>query len=133
MEFADRVEINAPQRAVWDFLTDPDKVASCAPGVKSVEVLEPDKKFKVVGSVGLGTVKLNFVALVEWEELDPPNMARMKAHGDAPGSAMDAAAQMSLEPAGDSLTYLDWSAEVTVSGTVAALAARMMGSVKPGL
>jgi carbon monoxide dehydrogenase subunit G len=129
MQFSDRVTIAAPREKVWEFLTDPHAVASCAPGLESVQVLVPDEKFEVKGSVGLGTVQVHFLATVEWLNLEPPERAVFKAHGTAPGSAMDASASMSLRAISPDETEMEWAADVTIAGTIASLASRMMGSV----
>lgn len=129
MKFDGEVVISAERQQVWDFLTDPHAVSKCAPGLESVTVIEPDKRFEAVAGVGFGTVKVRFVTDVEWVELDPPRMARMKAHGDAPGSAADVLARMELEDRPDGSTRMTWSADISVSGTITSLASRLMGSV----
>jgi carbon monoxide dehydrogenase subunit G len=55
--------------------------------------------------------------------------AVMKAHGKAPGSAIDATSEMKLIPVAGDRTTLSWTADVVVLGTIASLAARLMGSV----
>lgn len=129
MRFEGTVSINAPRQKAWGFLTDANSVAQCAPGLESLEIVEPDKKFRVVVSVGLGNLKARFTADVEWVEIDAPNLAKMKAHGTAPGSAVDVIAEMALSDGANGATDLRWSADISVLGTIAALASRMMGSV----
>lgn len=129
MHFEGKVSIQAPRQKVWDYLTDPKKVSKSAPGLEKLEIVEPGKKFRATTSVGFGSVKLRFVNDVEWVELDPPRMARMKAHGTAPGSAVDAKTSMTLTDGQDGATDLTWTADVDVLGTVASLAARLMGGV----
>jgi molybdenum cofactor cytidylyltransferase len=129
MRFEGTVTIAAPRQAVWAFLTDPNKVAECAPGLESVEILVPNQRFRATAGIGFGSVKARFVTDVEWLDLDPPNRARMKAHGNAPGSAVDATSEMDLRDAADGATELRWSADVAVVGTIASLAARLMGGV----
>ncbi|HEY7728851.1 MAG TPA: SRPBCC domain-containing protein, partial [Candidatus Eisenbacteria bacterium] len=118
MHFEGTVDITAPREAVWRFLTDPQKVAGCAPGVESVEVVVPNERFRATASVGFGSVRARFVTDVEWLDLEAPSRARMKAHGNAPGSAVDATSEMALRDAGDGGTELQWSADVTVVGTI---------------
>ena len=129
MRFEGIVSIKAPRAKVWDFLTDPEKVSGCAPGLEKLEIVEPGKKFRATTSVGFGSVKVRFVNDVEWVEMDPPNLARMKAHGTAPGSGVDAQTSMALTDRQDGATELAWSADVNVVGTVASLAARLMSGV----
>ena len=129
MRFEGTVKIQAPRATVWDFLTDPEKVSKAAPGLEKLEIVEPGKKFRATTSVGFGAVKVRFVNDVEWVEMDPPNMARMKAHGTAPGSGVDATTGMTLTDGPDGGTDLAWSADINVVGTVASMAARLMGGV----
>ena len=129
MHFEGTLSIQAPRQKVWGFLTDPEKVAGCAPGLEKLEIVEPGKKFRATTSVGFGAVKVRFVNDVEWVDLDPPNVARMKAHGTAPGSGVDATTSMTLTDGHEGATDLAWTADVNVIGTVASLAARLMGGV----
>jgi carbon monoxide dehydrogenase subunit G len=129
MQFKDTVEINAPRENVWAFLTDADKVARCAPGVESVEVIEDMKKYKAVASIGFGNIKAKFDVDLEFVELDEPTFTKVKAHGTAPGSAADVIGEMTLSDTEDGGTNLAWVATVNVMGTIASLANRMMGSV----
>jgi carbon monoxide dehydrogenase subunit G len=129
VQFAGTVTIDAPRPEVWRFLTDPHSVGKCAPGLESLEIIVPDKQFKVVASVGFGSVSVKFNLDVEWLELDPPNKGRIKARGSAPGSAVEGSSEMILRDLPDGATDMDWSAEVVVYGTIAALASRLMGSL----
>ena len=58
--------------------------------------------------------------------MTPPDAATIKAHGQAPGSAVDATAQMRLSDGETGGTTMDWSADVTISGTLASVGARMI-------
>jgi formylglycine-generating enzyme required for sulfatase activity len=129
MHFEGVVTIKAPRERVWRFLTDPYAVSQCAPGVESLEVIAPDHKFRAVASVGLGTVRARFTGDVEWLDVDPPNRATMKVHGVAPGSAMDATSEMVLMDGANGATDMKWAVEITVVGTIASTAARVMGGV----
>ena len=129
MQLEGKVNINASRAEVWAFLTDPHAVGQCAPGLESLDIVTPDKEFKAVASIGLGSVKVRFTSTVEWLELDEPNRAKMKAHGDAPGSSMDATSEMLLSDGDNGSTNLDWTADVVVLGKIASLASRLMGGV----
>ncbi len=129
MNFEGSITIQAPRERVWAFLTNPETVSECAPGVQSLEILTPGEKFRAVAAVGIGSMRVTFNTDVEWTELDPPNRARMKARGSAPGSAVEAEAEMVLEDGAEGSTEMRWSADVAVMGTIASLSSRMMGSV----
>jgi uncharacterized protein len=129
MHLAGDVTISASQKNVWKFLTDPNLVSQCVPGLESMKVIEPDKKFGAVAAIGLGSVKVKFDAQVEWLELEEPNRAKMKVHGVAPGSNMDATSEIKLTTGADKQTTLQWTADVVVVGKIATLASRLMGGV----
>jgi uncharacterized protein len=129
MHFQGCVTIKASPEKVWSFVTDADAVASCAPGLESLEVKEPGKRFRAVGKVALGSVSQRFATNVEWVDLDPPRRAAMKFRGAAPGSAVDGKTSMILSDGGDGSTELSWEAEIAVVGTIAALASRLMDGV----
>jgi len=129
MHFEGTVQIRAPREQVWRFLTNPEAVARCAPGLESLEILIPDRKFKVVAAIGFGAIKARFESEAEWAVLDPPQRGKMKVHGRAPGSAVDATSEMALTAQPDGSTQLAWSAEVAIVGAIANLAARLMGGV----
>jgi uncharacterized protein len=121
--------IKAPRSVVWKFLTDAESVAQCTPGIESMEILEPNKKFQAVGALGLGTVKIKFKTTIEWTELSPPDNAKMKMNGTAPGSSIDVTSEIHLADAPNGATELGWQADVRVVGTIASLAARLMKPV----
>ncbi len=129
MNFNGTVTIDAAREKVWQYLTDPDQVTECAPGLESVEVIIPNEKFRAVLSVGFGAVKVRFSVDAVWVDLDPPNRARMKIQGKAPGSGVDGTSEMVLSDAEGGATLLTWSADITIIGAIASLAARLMGVV----
>jgi len=120
------VAIRAPRKRVWDFLTDPSQIGQCVPGVEKIEIIEPNKKYRGVVSVGLGGVKARFNGDVDVLEMDEPNRAKLKAHGTATGTAADLVSEMSLSDGADGDTLVHWTADVNVSGQLASLAARLM-------
>ena len=89
------VSIHAPRKKVWDFLTDPNQLGQCVPGVEKIEIIEPNQKYRGVVSVGLGGVKARFNGEVNVLELNEPNHAKLKAHGTATGTAADVLSEMS--------------------------------------
>lgn len=124
--------IKAPRQKVWEFLTDPNQVAKCAPGVETVEMTGPNK-FQATAAIGFGAVKAKFKGDGEFVEMDAPGRAKIKAHGDAPGSAADVLSEMFLSETADGGTELKWTADVTIVGQLASLAARMMQPISQKL
>lgn len=129
MRFEGKDTIRASRAEVWKFLTDAESVSKCTPGLESMEILEPNKRFQALGALGLGTVKVKFKTTIEWTELKPPEMARMKMNGVASGSSIDVGSEIHLSDGPNGATSIVWSADVSVVGTIASLAARLMKPV----
>jgi uncharacterized protein len=133
MQLKGDVTIRAPRKRVWDFMTDPNQIGQCAPGVEKIEMIEALKKYRGIVSVGFGAVKARFSGDVDILELDEPNYAKLKAHGSATGSVADAVSEMHLSDGPDGSTLVHWTADVNVSGQLASLASRLMVPVSQKL
>jgi uncharacterized protein len=125
MRFSDQVDIAAPQADVWAFLLDPERVGGCGPGVESVNVID-DRHFRAVVKVGIGQFRSRFTVDLELTDLAEPSTATIRARGSAPGTAVDATARMTLDNAPERGTRMDWEADVTVSGKLAAVGSRII-------
>ena len=125
MRFNGSVAIHASRERVWAFVTDPNQVGQCGPGVESLEVIDPTH-FKATAKVGVGFISARFVVNLEFVEQQPPDRATIKAHGQAPGSAVDATAEMHLADGADGTTVMDWNADVNISGSLASVGARLI-------
>lgn len=125
MDFSGTQTIAVPIEKVWAFLMDVNKVAACAPGFQSLEVLG-EEHWKAVVAVGIGAVKAKFTLDVTRPEMEEPEHMTMKGRGKAPGSAVDLSGDMHLTALEDGGTRMDWKATVTVSGTIASVGARLL-------
>lgn len=123
-QFSGDPVITAPRQVVWDRLTDPDFIAASAPGVESVQALDPTH-FTVMSGLGLGPMKVKFTLDVELFDVVERESLRMRSLARGPGSVVDVVSAVRLEdaPAG---TRLNWSATSDVSGTLANLGPRMI-------
>lgn len=126
MEFSGVVDIPAPRDRVFDFVTDPQKVGACGPGVQSIEVVDATH-FRARAKVGVGFITASFIVDLELAEQDRPDRAVIKARGQAPGSAVDAVGSMNLsDGAVADTTTMAWDAQVSISGTIASVGARLI-------
>jgi carbon monoxide dehydrogenase subunit G len=125
MNFAGTVDIAAPRDRVWAFVIDPNQVGQCGPGVESIDVVDPTH-FKATAKVGIGFISARFVVNMEIAEQAPPDRAVIKAHGQAPGSAVDATASMQLSDLDAGGTRMDWTADVAIAGSLASLGGRLI-------
>ena len=125
MHFQGTLDIAAPRERVWAFVTDPKAVSACAPDVQSIEVLDPSH-FKLVVRAGVGPIRATFSLDVVFTELTAPARAVVRARGQAPGSAVEMLSTMALTAPSPDRTAMAWMSDVTVSGTIAQMGARLM-------
>jgi len=102
-----------------------NKVAACTPGFQSLEELG-EEYWKAVISVGVGPVKAKFTLDVTRPEKHEPDLMVVQGHGKAPGSTVDLSGRMNLSAIDAEHTRMDWTAQVTVSGTIASIGARLL-------
>lgn len=128
IEFSGDFESEHPPDELWNYFTDPDILAQCAPGCDHIEQ-ESESELSATVSVGVGSVKPTFDVDVVVVEADRPNRLVMNAGGDASRNSFEAVAEMTLEERDDGGTHATWHAETAVSGLIASLGQRALGSV----
>ena len=97
-QFSGDPVITAPRQIVWERLTDPDFIAASAPGVESVETVDP-RHFTVVSGLGLGPMKVRFTMEVELFDVVERQSLRMRSLARGPGSVVDVVSAVRLEEA----------------------------------
>lgn len=125
MHFEGTQPIKASREKVWAFVIDPEQIGPCGPGVEKIDVIDPTH-FRAAAKVGIGFITTRFNVDMTFAELQAPDRALIKAHGQAPGSAVDATAEMRLSDGPDGTTVMDWNADVNLSGTLASVGARLI-------
>ena len=125
LEFSGSPEIAATRDYLWAKLLDPDFVAVSAPGVESVETIDPTH-FNVISGLGVGSVKVRFKLDVELFDIVDKQSLKMRARGKAPGSVVDVLSSLRIADAGPNMARLDWSSTSEVSGTMASVGGRFL-------
>src|SRR5205085_11286888 len=125
MDFSGTQTIDASIEKVWAYLLDVHKVAACVPGFQSLEELG-EEHWKAVVAVGVGPVKAKFTLDVTRPEKHEPDLMVVQGRGKAPGSTVDLSGRMDLSAIDAEHTRMDWTAQVTVSGTIASVGARLL-------
>jgi carbon monoxide dehydrogenase subunit G len=125
MRFEGSVPIRASRERVWAFVIDPQQVGQCGPGVETIDIVDATH-FKATAKVGVGFISARFTLDLEFAEREPPDRALIKAHGQAPGSAVDGTAEMRLSDGPEGTTVMDWGADVNIAGTLASVGARLI-------
>jgi carbon monoxide dehydrogenase subunit G len=117
MKFAGAFDVMAPQLAVWEKIRDPGLMAQCIPGCESIERVD-DTSYRAVVGVKVGPISARFNLMVEVVGEEPPARVRARARGEEGGraSAVSSENTLSLTSLGESLTHVEYEAEVNVTG-----------------
>jgi carbon monoxide dehydrogenase subunit G len=124
MHFEGEFSVKAPRAKVFAFLTDPKRISGCMPDLQSLEVKSPDD-FTAVVKAGVSFIKGDFKMHFTTAEKNPPEHAKLLAHGSGMGSTIDLQATMDLAEA-DGKTKMKWVAEAMVGGRIASVGQRLL-------
>ena len=116
--------VHASRERFCSFPLTPNDPSACIDDAHTIDILDADR-FRGTLRSGIGPVKGNFTWSATVAELVPGERARIKVHGSGMGSAFDIDATIELHEATGSTTAA-WRADVTLSGTLASLGARLM-------
>jgi hypothetical protein len=118
---------NAPREAVWKALLDPAVLASCLPGCEGFQPLG-DGRYEATLTVGVANIKGTYKSTIQLTDVNEPESYRMLVEGSGrPGSVKgDGRLTMSDAEGG---TLVSYQGDVQVTGTVARVGQRLMGSV----
>jgi carbon monoxide dehydrogenase subunit G len=122
MQLGGETQIAAPRQRVWDVLTDPHRVAECAPGEPRVEVLN-ERLIRVSAPVGNLFFRTTAVFEIELDDPTPPQEARGRVGGSVMGAPVSAVGSLRLEESEPGSTRVAWEAEVVLGGMLAGFAA----------
>lgn len=124
MHFESKAVVKAPIEKLWSFISTPESIAQCLPGVQEYKVLE-GKKIEATTKIGIGFIKGTFkVNSRVTEEDSAKHHARLLVDGSGVTSAFKADISINCNPHPEG-TELGWIADATVSGP--------LGSVAKGL
>jgi carbon monoxide dehydrogenase subunit G len=125
MDFTGSVDIDAPRQAVWELLLDFDRLATCGPGVESIEH-DDATHARVRAKVGVGFMTLGFTIDLELVETVAPDRAVIRAAGAAPGTSVEASGAMHLSGPPEGPTRMEYTATVELFGALAGVGSRMI-------
>jgi carbon monoxide dehydrogenase subunit G len=121
MHLDGETRIAAPRQRVWEALSDPHRVAGCAPGDPQVEVVD-ERKFRVSAVVGNLFFRSPVTIEIELYDVVPPSSATGRASGVVMGGPVSAVGAIRLEELDQSSTKVDWEADIELGGMLAGFA-----------
>lgn len=124
MKYEGEVLVQVSAEELWNFVTKPESMASCFPGVKSLT--KEGDEYKVVGTAGIGFIKGEYKAIVRFVNIDNAKKTlSLIAKGNGLNSNVDINATLQVL---DNPVRLKYSADVKVGGVLASIGARLMDS-----
>lgn len=128
LEFSGSPEIAAPREQVWRRLIDPHFVAGSAPGIESIEAIDPTH-FRITSRIGIGMIRARLTLDGELSDLVTGTSARMRVRGKGAGSTIDVVSAIALKDAGVGRVHLEWAATTELSGTVVRAGGRLVEGI----
>jgi carbon monoxide dehydrogenase subunit G len=127
LNFNGQERVPATKDKAWEFINDPQRVASCLPDVEEIAVRD-SRNFDATVRVAVGPVRGKFKFKVQLEPQADGKHLVLKISGGGFGSVVDLNANATLTDNGDATTTLDWSASATMRGPVATVGGRVLDS-----
>jgi uncharacterized protein len=131
LEISKTFTIDAPKNAVWEFLTDPYRVARCLPGAAITEKVD-DQNYTGTITVKVGPVSASYKGKIRFDKLDAAaGTAEIVASGqDVKGKGgADMRMQSRLREAAPGKTEVSATSQVNITGILAQMGARMIQDV----
>jgi carbon monoxide dehydrogenase subunit G/single-stranded DNA-binding protein len=132
MEFEGEFTVDGSPDELWKYFTDPDILQDCAPGCEELTLVTPSRILATL-SVGVGSINPSFDVEGVVVECDRPNRLELEACGEASRNSFEVTASQELEDNGDGTTTVRWKADAQVSGIIASMGERALGSVSDKL
>ena len=127
MHFESKAVVKAPVDKLWKFISTPDSIAQCLPGMIEYKVLE-GKRIEAKTKIGVGFIKGTFNVHSRVAEEDPVNHhARLLVDGSGVTSAFKADILINCNPHPEG-TELSWVADATISGPLGSIAKGLLES-----
>jgi carbon monoxide dehydrogenase subunit G len=114
-----------PPQAVWEFLTDANRIAQCLPGCEKLEQTG-EGAYDLQMRFGIGAINGVFGGSIRLHDLQPTSEYKMTVNGSgSPGFVKgEGTVQLTPEAAG---TLVKYSGDVSAGGPIVSLGQRMIG------
>jgi uncharacterized protein len=117
---------SSPRQKVWDALQDPQMLANALPGVKRLEVTQPDE-YAITVSVGVGSVKGTYDGTFELTDKRDGEACSVRANATGGPGSVAAVAHMQMRDGEEGGAVLSYEADANVSGPLAGVGQRLVG------
>jgi carbon monoxide dehydrogenase subunit G len=116
---------SVPAQAVWEFLTDANRLAVCLPGCEKLQQTG-EGAYDLQMRFGVGAISGVFTGAIRLHGLQPPTEYRMTVDGSGAPGFVKGEGVVQLAPE-EGKTMLRYSGDVSAGGPIASLGQRMIG------
>ena len=127
MRIAGEYSFHKSPTEVWNSLQDPRTLAATLPGVKRLEVVDPDR-YALSAQVGIGSVKGLFDGTFAVEDKKDVESCVLRGTARGPSGTAEVEATVRLAEADGGGTALTYDAAATVTGPIAGVGQRMIAA-----
>ena len=130
MKIEETFTVPAPVEQVWEFVADPEKMASCLPAVQSVEIVD-DRHYEVIVKQKVGVISATFKIATEVLEREAPYRMVLENRGKTIAGAkgmMKSKDTILLKATADGTTEVQVISELMLGGQLAVLGAKLIGA-----
>ena len=114
-----------PPQAIWNFLTDPDRIASCLPGCEKL-VPTGEGSYDMTMTIGVGAIRGKFTGSIRLHDIHPISDYGMTVSGSGAPGFVNGEGLIRLSPTAGG-TQIEYSGDVSAGGAIASLGQRMIG------
>lgn len=130
MRIEETFQVPTSVERVWEFIADPNKMASCLPSVQSVEILD-ERHYEVVVKQKIGVISATFKIQTEVLEQEAPFRLVLTNKGKTIAGAMGTLKStdtITLKAAPGPATEVQVISELTLGGQLAVLGAKLIAA-----
>ena len=128
MQLTGKHVVNAVPSTIWKMLMDTETLAKVVPGISKLEKTG-DNTFKSILEIKLGPVNSSFTGNLEMKEITDQKGFTLKVLQNSKIGNANAAIKIDLLPVDDKKTEVAFDGDVKLSGLLAGMGQRVMGSV----
>ena len=128
MQLTGKHIVNAVPSEVWKMLMDTKTLAKVVPGISRLEKTD-DNTFKSIIEIKLGPVSGSFTGNLKMEDVNEEKGFTLKVLQNSKIGNANAAIKIGLLPVDDKQTEVAFDGDVKLSGLIAGMGQRVMGSV----
>src|SRR5262245_60492630 len=115
---------NTSTDAVWNFLTDPDRIATCLPGCESL-IPTSDGAYQMTMTVGVGSVRGTFIGSIRLHDIKAGTNYGMTVSGAGSVGFVNGRGTVRLGNS-ENGTNITYSGDVLAGGAIASVGQRMI-------